>query len=61
MTDGTSMLSAASMVYRYKIILYLYTGLDPAPTERGGVTHISKDNEREIGYYLAHCIVFLPK
>ena len=49
------------MVNKYKIILYLYIGLDQAPTERGGVTHISKDNVREIGYYQANCIVFLPK
>ncbi len=33
---------------------------DPAPTERGGVTHISKDNVREIVYHQADCIVFYP-
>ena len=27
----------------------------------GGVTHISKDNVREKGYYQANCIVYLPK
>ncbi len=48
--------SAAIMVNRYKIILYLYTGLDALPTERGGVTHISKDNVREIEYYQANCM-----
>ena len=28
---------------------------------KGGVTHVSKDNVREIGYHQANCIVFLPK
>ncbi len=29
--------------------------------KKWGVTHISKDNVREIGYYRFNCIVFLPK
>ena len=33
----------------------------PAHIERGGVTDISKDNVREMGYNQANCIVFLPK
>ncbi len=49
------------MVNRYQIMFYLYTVLDPASTERGGITHKSKDNVGEIGYYEANCIVFLPK
>ncbi len=35
-------------------------GPDPASIERD-VTHISKDDVREIEYYKANCIVFLPK
>ncbi len=36
-------------------------GPDPASTEKGGVTHISKDSLRERGYHQANCTVFLPK
>ncbi len=28
---------------------------------KGGITHISKDNLREIGYYQADCVVLLLK
>ncbi len=55
------MLGTECCQYGYKIILYLCTGLNAAPTGRGGVTNISKENVREIRYYQANCIVFLPK